>query len=102
MIRAMIASAAADGEIDALERARIIDRLQGIGEEERQFLEKEMRAPANVYQLAAGCRDKTQAGRIYQAARLAIELDSEAEHLWLQDLAAALGLSQAEINALQG
>lgn len=102
LIRAMIAAAAADGEIDAQERARIIDRLQGIGDEERQFLEQEMQAPASVYQLAAQCRDKTQASGVYQAALLAIEVDSTAEQVWLQDLAAALGLSQAEINALQG
>ena len=102
LIQGMIAAAAADGVIDEEERGRIIGRLESenIGDDERHFLADEMQAPASIAELASHCRDKGQAIRLYVAALLAIKVDTEAERLWLGDLAAALGLSADELNEI--
>jgi uncharacterized membrane protein YebE (DUF533 family) len=54
-IRAMIAAMAADGHIDATERARIVDGLRqaGISGEEEGWLDREIAKPATIEELAA-------------------------------------------------
>jgi uncharacterized membrane protein YebE (DUF533 family) len=93
-IRAMIAAAAADGRIDASEQQKILGGLQqaGMNADAQQFLTKEINNPATVGDLAAAVSSQEDAVQAYTAARLAVDVDSDAEHEFLSELAQALGI----------
>lgn len=91
MIRAMIQAAKADGEIDADERAKIMDHLTDASDEEIAFVEAELDAPVDVTALAATTGEAMKA-QVYAAARMAIQVDTPQENAYLNQLAAALGL----------
>jgi uncharacterized membrane protein YebE (DUF533 family) len=93
-IRAMIAAASADGRIDAKEQQKIAGGLQqaGMGGEAQRFLEGEISNPATVEDLAASVVSEQHAVQVYTAARIAIDLDSGAEHDFLQRLGEALDI----------
>jgi uncharacterized membrane protein YebE (DUF533 family) len=93
-IRAMIAAAAADGSIDADERAAILGGLReaGFDQEANEWLAKEMASPASVETLVEGAESPEIAAQIYTAARIAINPDTPKEKDFLAGLAASLGL----------
>lgn len=93
-IRAMIAAAAADGAIDADERAAILGGLReaGFDQEANEWLAKEMASPASVETLVEGAETPELAAQIYTAARIAINPDTPKEKDFLAGLAASLGL----------
>jgi uncharacterized membrane protein YebE (DUF533 family) len=95
-LRAMVAAAAADGQIDAAERARIAQAMRqaGIDEQATHWLESELAEPADVEELAAGVNTPEKAAQVYTAARLAIDPDSIQERAFLTNLAQALDLDQ--------
>ena len=99
MIRAMIQSAKADGEISADERAAILDHLGDASDEEIAFVEAELAAPVDVAALArdTGAQMRNQ---VYSAALMAVQVDTEAERTYLRHLAQSLGLSDAERDSL--
>jgi uncharacterized membrane protein YebE (DUF533 family) len=94
IVKAMINAAKADGRIDDAERDRIVGKLEegGISAEERRFVEQEMRKPIDIDGLARAVPNKQVATQVYAASLLAIEVDTDQERRYLQDLAAALGL----------
>lgn len=94
LIRAMIAAANADGLIDAQERAGILERAMeaGLDAATQQFLMGELRAPAKLDDIVAATRADLRL-ETYAAALLAVSVDTDAERLWLDRLAAALGLT---------
>jgi uncharacterized membrane protein YebE (DUF533 family) len=94
MLRAMIQAAKADGEIDAGERAMLMEHLSDAAPEERAFVQAELDAPVDPVALA---RDTSEAlkGQVYAAALTAVRVDSAAEVAFLNNLAAALGLDDA-------
>lgn len=94
MIRAMIQAAKADGEIDADERAKIMDHLKDASDEEIAFVEAELSAPVDVTSLASAAGDSAKA-QVYAAARMAIRVDNPQENAYLNQLATALGLDAA-------
>ena len=93
-VRAMIAAASADGEIDQAERGQLLRGLSQLGleQEARQFLEQEIAQPASVADLVAAADGPEVALQVYTAARLAIEPDSPDEQEFLQSLAGELRL----------
>ncbi|HEY0274509.1 MAG TPA: DUF533 domain-containing protein [Paenirhodobacter sp.] len=96
MIRAMIQAAKADGEVDADERAKIMDHLGDASEEELAFVNAELDAPVDVAALAASVQDSAKA-QVYSSALMAITVDSDAEKQYLAQLASALGLDPAKV-----
>lgn len=100
LVRAMIAAAKADGEIDPEERRRILERLSGISAEERAFVETEMDKPLNLDELLAEVKGEAMAAEVYTASLLAIDLDTTAEVKYLKNLARRLGLSEATVNQI--
>ncbi|MEO3434413.1 tellurite resistance TerB family protein [Inquilinus sp. CAU 1745] len=94
LVRAMVAAAKADGEIDADERGRILKQLEeaGADADDRAFVEREFATPLDVDALAAEARDPTVAAELYAASAMAIDADTPAEKLYLQLLATKLGL----------
>ena len=88
-MRAMIAAAAADGRVDAAEQKKI---LSGFGKgdldaDARQFFARELEKPATVDELAEACSSPEEGVKVYTAARLAVDVDSDEEHEFLAALA---------------
>jgi hypothetical protein len=102
LIRSMIAAANADTVIDADERAGILERAleAGLDAKTQQFLMAELRAPATLDQIAATTRPELRL-ETYAAALIAISVDSDAERVYLERLAAALGLSEADVQMVR-
>lgn len=94
LVQAMIAAAAADGAIDAQERARILARAVDGGHDAatQAFLERELAAPRTLEQIVADARPALAAD-VYAAALIAISADTEAERAYLDRLALGLSLS---------
>lgn len=104
MIRAMIMAAKADGEIDAEERARIMDHLSDASDEEIAFVEAALDAPLDVSALAQET-GATMREQIYSTSLMAITVDTPAEQAYLAQLGTALGLSaetRAKLHAAMG
>jgi uncharacterized membrane protein YebE (DUF533 family) len=93
-VRAMIAAAAADGQITETERQRIIGGLKQVGMQEpaAEFLRQEFAKPATPAELAAGSDSPQMDLQVYTAARLAIEPNSKEERAFLAALQTALGI----------
>ncbi len=102
LVRAMIAAACADGELDEAERARIMEQVSysGMDDESRQFLERELAAPWPITALAGVSTDAGVREQIYTVSVSAIRLDTERERQYLRDLAQALSLPAATIDAI--
>lgn len=94
LVQAMIAAAAADGAIDAQERARILARAAEGGHDAatQAFLERELSAPRTLEQIVADARPALAAD-LYAASLIAISADTEAERAYLDRLALGLALS---------
>jgi uncharacterized membrane protein YebE (DUF533 family) len=99
IVKAMINAAKADGRIDDAEQNRIVGKLEegGISQQERQFVEEEIRKPMDIDSLARAVPNQQVATQVYAASLLAIEVDTERERRYLQDLAAALGLDSQTV-----
>ncbi len=93
LVQGMIAAAAADGVIDASERARLLQHATdgGLDVQTLNFLEAELAVPKSADMIGAMTRpDLVQ--DVYAAAAFAIDLDSESERRFLATLGNALGL----------
>lgn len=97
LIRAMIAAAAADGRIDERESEKILAafRQSGADKEAEVFLRREIASPASPAALAADVRSETEALEVYTSARIAIDVDTDAERNFLADLATRLQIDSA-------
>lgn len=89
MIRAMIQGAKADGEIDAEERAKIMQHLGELDAEERAFVEAELDAPVDPMRLATDASDQMRA-QLYATSLMAMRVDTISEATYLQELGDAL------------
>lgn len=91
LLRAMISAAKADGHIDDQEQAKITKHLDDITPEELEFVRKELTSPLDLN----GLIDDTpsdMANEVYLMSLLAIDLDSQDEEQYLQDLAKGLNI----------
>jgi uncharacterized membrane protein YebE (DUF533 family) len=97
LIRAMIAAAKADGQIDAEEQRRILGKLKEAGADAAAcaFVEQEIARPSSIDDLIAGIPDRMTAAQVYMASLFAIDVDTEAEKTYLATLARRLGLPAA-------
>jgi uncharacterized membrane protein YebE (DUF533 family) len=101
-VKAMINAAKADGRIDETETERIVGKLKegGIDEEEQRFVAAEMRNPMDMDGIVRAVPNQQVAMQIYAASLLAIEVDTDKERRYLQDLAAALRLDGTAVGHL--
>ena len=97
LIRAMIASAAADGQIDEQEKHNIISKLESVdlSEEERDFIHKELASPCGLETITRQVSTPELARQVYTVSLMAVEVDTDAERNYLNTLAERLGLDQA-------
>lgn len=94
LARAMVAAAKADGEVTAVERARIAAALKerGYDDSAAQVLTEELAAPLDVGRIAALASSQAEAAEIYAASLLAVDPEGAAEKGYLAMLAARLKL----------
>jgi uncharacterized membrane protein YebE (DUF533 family) len=94
-VRAMIAAAVADGQVDRAEQQQIVGGLErlGLGQNASQFLQQEFENPQSVEALIQATGGAPAiALQVYAAARLAIEPDTRDEQAFLQSLAQGIGI----------
>lgn len=94
LLRAMIASAYADGALDEDERRAIVEQLNGqaLSEEEKKFLEVELSSARSVQDLVSSVKSFEEKKQVYAAAVLAVSIDSQEELDFLDQLSRALGI----------
>lgn len=104
VIRAMIAAAGADGEVDGAERDVIMGKARAAGLDDAQMarIEQELKAPASAETIAALAETAEHAEQIYRFAYAAVDVDSAAERQFFEKLAAGLKLSDAKLAEIQG
>jgi uncharacterized membrane protein YebE (DUF533 family) len=103
MLRAMIAAAKADGQVDADERARIADQLEaaGLSPAARDAVLAEFGQDATAQALAREASDPMLAAQLYAAAVAGAATIEGAERAWLDDFAKALRLDRAATDAIE-
>lgn len=95
LLRAMIAAANADGEIDPAELEQIetnATRLQ-LPESARTWLRRELKTPRNVYSIASITEQPADAVAAYIVSHLIVDHQNDAEQAFLDELAGALQLT---------
>jgi uncharacterized membrane protein YebE (DUF533 family) len=99
LVRTLVATAAADGDVDAAQRAQILDGIKGAGLEAEavQFLEGEIHHPATVADIVQAVGGSKELGlQVYAAAHLVAR--SAPEKAFLQSLAKGLALDPALVS----
>jgi len=107
LVRAMIAAAKADGQIDAAEKDRIFKRLESmpLSPEEKAFVFDELSAPLDIDAVVARADTPEHATEIYAASLVAMAPDTPEEETYLKTLADRLKLTSelvAEIHKSAG
>ena len=94
LLKAMIAAAKADGHIDETEQKAIDAYLQKLELDPQalNLLKEELAKPLSAQDVAAGVDSPAAAAEIYLTSLLAINLDSDQERAYLDDLAKELKL----------
>ncbi|MCB1634714.1 MAG: DUF533 domain-containing protein [Xanthomonadales bacterium] len=102
VLEVMIAAAHADGQIDAQERATILEKAMQLelSSAERQQLMAALDQPPDAATLAARARPEL-ASDLYGAAVLAISIDTPAERAWLDQWGNRLGLNEQDRRLLE-
>jgi uncharacterized membrane protein YebE (DUF533 family) len=96
LVRTLVATAAADGDVDAAQRAQILNGIKGAGleAEAARFLETEINHPATVADLVKAVGGAQDLGlQVYAAAHLVAR--SAPEKAFLRSLAQGLALDPA-------
>jgi len=101
-LKAMINAAKADGHVDEQEIQRIAGKLQegGVTSEEQQFVMEEMKKSLDTDSIVNAVPNPQVGAQIYAASLLAIEVDTDAERSYLEQLANRLGLDSNVVNYL--
>jgi len=98
LVQAMINAAKADGQIDAQEQQNITARLAGLGSDEVEYVRQELAKPLNLDFLAGV--SPANAPEVYAVSLMAINLDTQAELNYMQQLAQQLGLDAQTVNTI--
>ena len=95
-VQAMINAAKADGRIDTTETERLVGKMRedGVTEEEQHFVMEEMRKPMDTDAIVRAVPNQQAAAQIYTASLMAIQVDTDAEKRYMQELASKLDLNQ--------
>jgi len=94
LVRAMIAAARADGQLDAQESQAIFQRIQSLelDAEDQALLVSEMGQPVDMDAIVNSATSPEVASEIYIASMLAIDVDTVEEQSYLSMLAARLNI----------
>jgi uncharacterized membrane protein YebE (DUF533 family) len=94
LLHAMIAAAAADGNIDDSEREHIMKNAQEAGPEAVAFVADALSNPKDIQTICDQVSSPELAEQVYLVSALAIEIDTEEEKQYLANLAQHLKLSE--------
>lgn len=97
MLRAMIQAMKSDGEIDAAEQAKLMDRLGDVSREERDFVQSEMRRRIDVRDLANDVPRGLEQ-QVYAMSLMGIDLDNQNEAKYLHQLATEMQIAPDLVN----
>jgi uncharacterized membrane protein YebE (DUF533 family) len=102
LVRAMIAAAKADGQIDADEKQRIFAKLETmpLSPEEKAFVSDELASPLDIDAVAARADTPEHAAEIYAASLVAMKPDTASERGYLDALALKLKLPQGLVDEI--
>jgi len=96
IVRAMVATAVADGTIDPAQRATVVAQMQraGLGSEESTFLDEAIAHPMSVDEIARGVSGNSQlAAQVVAAASLVANPANASEEDFVSRLRTQLGMS---------
>ena len=96
ILKAMINAAKADGNIDKEEQAKIIEYIGEVTPAEIEFVKAEMDAPLDLQGVINNA--KGIEGEVYLSSLMTINLDSQEEARYLDQLAKGLNISQQASN----
>ncbi len=99
LVRAMINAAKSDGQVDSEEQQKIVAKLGDVSQDEIDFVQRELAAPLDV---DAFVREVPpgMAEQVYTVSLMAIDLDSNPEAQYLNQLAQGLGIPPQTVNAI--
>ena len=97
LLRAMINAVKADGVIDDNEQAKIKEHLKDAAPADVEFVTAELRKPLDLQGLISSVPQGMEK-QVYLMSLLAMTLDDPREVKYMQDLAAGLNISTAELN----
>lgn len=102
LLRAMLAAAKADGRIDENEQGKIDAYLQklNLDPEALHFVKNELAKPLSAKEVAAGADSPAAAAEIYLTSLLAINVDTDQECAYLDELAKELKLPPELVSEL--
>jgi len=99
LLKAMINAAKSDGRFDAKEEQAILGKLGNVTQEEVDYIRTELAKPLDV-QAFARTIPRGLEQQAYSMSLMAIDLDSQAEAQYLDQLAKAIGISQEMSNQI--
>ncbi|WP_235019477.1 DUF533 domain-containing protein [Tabrizicola flagellatus] len=99
MLRAVIQAVKCDGELDADEKARLMQAMGDATQREVQAVQAELQRPVDVKGLARAVPAGLEP-QVYLVSLMAINLDNRAEADYLHKLAGELDLSPDQVNAI--
>lgn len=99
MLRGMINAAKSDGQIDEQEQQKILEHLGDVTQDELNFVRNEMAQPLDLEGFVRSVPSGMEQ-QVYAMSLLGIQLDSQAEAQYLDQLARAMGIEQADVNAI--
>lgn len=99
MLRAVIQAVKCDGELDADEKARLMQAMGDATQREVQAVQAELQRPVDVKGLARAVPAGLEP-QVYLVSLMAINLDQRAEADYLHKLAGELDLSPDQVNAI--
>lgn len=99
MIRAMLQAAKADGNVDQQERDKLLSNVGELSQDEADFINAELERDIDVAGLA---RDvpRGMEDQVYMMSVMGINLDTQHEASYLNDLAQAMSLGQSQVNQI--
>ncbi len=99
MLRAMINAAKSDGNISEDEQRKITEHLGDVSREEAEFVRKEINAPLDVKGFIQSV-PRGMEQQVYLMSLMAIDLDSNEEAHYLDQLAKGLNISKEVCNQI--
>ena len=99
MLKAMLQAAKCDGELDDVEKQKIMQALGDASPEDVAFVNRELAAPVDVAGLVRHV-PKGLEQQIYTVSVLGIDLDSQSEARYLATLSKALGMNPQSVYAI--
>lgn len=99
LIKAMINAAKCDGNIDAGEQQKIVDRLGEVTQDEIEFVRSEFQKPLDVNGFVREI-PRGMEQQVYLVSLMAIDLDCNPEAQYLHQLAQGTGLDANQVNQM--